>query len=190
MALFMRRLALFAFAVIFCTIAASLYGIAHDMITARVSAEYFTFASPFMRIMGTSPTLRHLDGDVNLLALFWGIVASCWIGALGGICTGLAATIGRAPALEAMYYCKLVCKLFAMMACCAVIAGLIGFGLGQVSSPSLIDPDAIISPAKQAAFNAVDSAHKASYVIGIVGMFVLSIKIWKIRRRSDQARSN
>jgi hypothetical protein len=182
---FLRRLALFAFAVIFCTIAASLYGIVHDMITARLSAEYFSFASPFMRIMGTSPTLRHLDGDVNLLALFWGVVASCWIGALGGICTGVAATIGRAPALGAMHYCNLVCKLFAMMACCAVIAGLIGFGLGRVGTPSLIDPDAIISPAKQAAFNAVDSSNKASYVIGIVGIFVLSIKIWKMRCRSD-----
>src|ERR1039457_4994451 len=54
-----------------CVMAAVIYGIVHDQITARICLEFFTFFPP--PIFHTqSPTL---------LGIGWGIVATWWVGA-------------------------------------------------------------------------------------------------------------
>jgi hypothetical protein len=66
--------------------AAILYGIIHDQFTARICIEYFTvFHPPVFRTQ--SPTL---------LALGWGVIATCWVGAFLGLLLILAARFGRA----------------------------------------------------------------------------------------------
>lgn len=46
------------------------YGIVHDQITVRISPEYFTIGHP--RLIETS--------SLTILALFWGVVATWWVG--------------------------------------------------------------------------------------------------------------
>ena len=72
-------------------LAAVVYGIALDQVTARVCIEYFTIGHP--PIFPTeSPTL---------LALGWGVVATWWVGLLLGVPLAIAARSGaRAPRSE------------------------------------------------------------------------------------------
>ena len=57
-----------------CIVAAVLYGIIHDQVTARVCVEYFTIGHP--PIFGTD--------NPTLLRIGWGIVATWWVGLLFG----------------------------------------------------------------------------------------------------------
>ena len=62
-----------------------LYGVAHDLVTAHLSVEYFTVAHP---PIGTD--------DPFLLALVWGVLATWWVGVLLGVPLAAAARLGRA----------------------------------------------------------------------------------------------
>src|SRR3954471_15229661 len=74
----------FAAIILLCIVAAVMYGIVHDQITARVCVEYFTIGHP--PIFNTdSPTL---------LGLGWGVVATWWGGVVLGIGLAIAARAG------------------------------------------------------------------------------------------------
>ncbi len=61
--------------------AAISYGIVHDQITARICVEYFTVGHP-----------RLTDSDLpTVLALFWGVVATWWVGLPLGLGLAFAA---------------------------------------------------------------------------------------------------
>ncbi|MCA8941727.1 MAG: hypothetical protein KDB80_04135 [Planctomycetes bacterium] len=73
--------------VLLCVVAAVGFGIVHDQITARVCVEYFTIGHP--RILATdSPTE---------LGIFWGVIATWWVGAILGLGLAFAARRGAAP---------------------------------------------------------------------------------------------
>lgn len=65
--------------------AAVAYGVLHDQVTARICVEYFTIGHPLL-VPSYSPTL---------LALAWGVVATWWVGLVGGLV--LAAWTWRRP---------------------------------------------------------------------------------------------
>lgn len=68
-------------------VAAILYGVVHDQVTAHVCVEYFTIGHP--PVFATeSPTLLGID---------WGIIATWWVGALLGGPLALAAIRGPRP---------------------------------------------------------------------------------------------
>jgi hypothetical protein len=52
--------------ILLCIVAAIVYGILHDQVTARVCVEYFTIGHP---------PIFHTD-DPTLLALGWGVIAT------------------------------------------------------------------------------------------------------------------
>ena len=58
--------------VVLCIVAAIVYGILHDQVTARVCVEYFTIGHP---------PIFHTD-DPTLLAFGWGVIATWWMGAI------------------------------------------------------------------------------------------------------------
>lgn len=76
--------------VMFATLAAIGYGIAHDLVTAHVAVEYFTVHHPRL-VASTSPIV---------MALLWGVLATFWFGAGLGVLVGAANLLGRAPRLE------------------------------------------------------------------------------------------
>ena len=81
--------------------AAISYGIVHDQITARICLEYFTIGHPRL-IASESPTV---------LALFWGVVATWWVGLPLGIALAVAARIGGRPKLTATDLVRPLAKL-------------------------------------------------------------------------------
>jgi hypothetical protein len=164
--------------VVLCIAAAVAYGVVHDQVTARVCVEYFTVGHPRL-IASESPLV---------LGLFWGVVATWWVGLPLGIALGLAARTGGRPKLDAADLLRPLRRLLVLMLACALVAGIAGFvsaELGQVALPRGLA--ARIDPARHARFIADWWAHTTSYAVGIVGGVALAIRTF--RRRRVQARS-
>ena len=158
--------------ILLSVMAAITYGIVHDQITARICVEYFTIGHP--RLIDTeSPTI---------LALFWGVVATWWVGLPLGFGLALAARAGRRPKLNVQQLIRPIIILLGCMFMIATIAGLIGFLTSRAGLFHLVEPLASSIPAsKHTAFLADGWAHAGSYLAGIVGGIVLCIRTWRLR---------
>jgi hypothetical protein len=164
--------------VLLCIVASVLYGIVHDQITARVCVEYFTIGHP--PIFGTE--------DPTLLGIGWGIVATWWVGLLLGIPLAIAARAGSRPKRTAGSLIRPLACLLGISAVCALVAGLIGWGLAQIGAVFLVPWLAEqIPPEKHTAFLADAWAHSVSYLVGSVGGIVLMIRVWRSRGLSERA---
>jgi hypothetical protein len=154
-----------------CIVAAAIYGIVHDQVTARICLEYFTVFHP--RIFPTeSPTL---------LAIGWGIVATWWMGALLGLLLAVAARAGSRPKLTAREVFPYIVRLLVVMAVCAFVSGLVGFSLarrGVVSPADFIVRTPSINVSN---FMADWYAHSASYASGFFGGLAVCVLVYRKR---------
>ncbi|MBI3098070.1 MAG: hypothetical protein HYY93_07495 [Planctomycetes bacterium] len=157
-------------------VAAVLYGIVHDLITARVCVEYFTLGHP-----------RIIDSDSpTALGFFWGVWATWWMGAALGGLLAAAARGGAEPKLGTRDLVRPIAVLLAVMAATALTAGFIGFRLapdtGEVH-------DRIVwlgvRGRKVPLFFADLCAHNASYATALIGGLVLCARTRRLRRRMD-----
>ena len=155
-----------------CVVAGAVYGIIHDQVTARVCLEYFTVFHPDV-FHTQSPTL---------LALGWGILATWWVSLFLGLLLAIAARAGSRPKLSARELLPKLVKLLAIMAICALAAGVVGYflqGLGMEFYATDV-PKQI-----RHRFYADLWAHSMSYLSGALGGVTLSILVW--RRRGNLA---
>ena len=163
--------------VLMCVVAAVLYGIAHDQITARVCVEYFTVGHP--QVFPTA--------DPTLLGLGWGIIATWWVGLLLGIPLAVVARAGSRPQRSVGSLIRPVACLLAVMAGCAAGAGVVGWFLADRGVVNLVDPLAQRLPAERhVPFIADLWAHSASYFVGVVGGIVVLVLVWRSRGRADR----
>jgi H+/Cl- antiporter ClcA len=162
--------------VLLSVLAAVVYGILHDQVTARVCVEYFTVGHP--PIFHTqSPTL---------LGLAWGILATWWVGLFLGIPLAGCARAGSSPRLAAKDLIRPIALLLAFMAALALIAGVSGFLVVKASGFHLDYVAAASLPvAKQQFFIACWFAHLASYGSGFLGGLLLCLWAVLRRRRMD-----
>src|SRR5579871_5632082 len=105
-------------------LAAIAYGIIHDQITARLCVEYFTIGHP--PIFGTD--------DPTILGIGWGIIATWWVGLILGISLAICTRAGLLPKRSVGSLVRPVACLLAVMAGCAVAAGLTGWFLARNGS--------------------------------------------------------
>jgi hypothetical protein len=156
-----------------CVIAAVLYGIVHDQLTARICIEYFTIFHP--PIFHTpSPTL---------LGIGWGIVATWGVGAFFAVPMILAARFGRRPPLRASDLLPSITLLLAFMAACAVLFGITGYVLARKGVLATDWLTFTTSPAMRCRFMADWWAHTASYASAFVGGVVLCFVTYRRRLR-------
>jgi hypothetical protein len=161
--------------VLLCVVAAVVYGIAHDQITARVCVEYFTVGHP-----PVFPT-----ADPTLLGIGWGIFATWWVGLLIGIPLALVARASSRPQRSVGSLVRPVAWLLAIMALCATAAGVLGWWLADRGIVVLIGPLARKLPAERhVPFIADLWAHSASYLVGLVGGIVVLVLVWRSRGRA------
>ena len=161
--------------IVVCVLAAVLYGVVHDQVTARVCVEYFTIGHPRI-IDSQSPTV---------LGLVWGVVATWWVGLPLGIGLAIAARAGqgRAPSgVRALL--RPIGVLLAVLAALALLAGIVGWQVASRGGVYLLKPMASRVPAdRHVAFLAVLWAHSASYLGGTIGGVILWIHVYRSRPR-------
>lgn len=156
-----------------------LYCVAQDLITVRLSREYFTVAHDPRDVPFDDPTL---------MALGWGFRAGVGPGAILGVVLALVSTVGPKPPLRLRDLLPGLGVTFALMAWTTSIAGLAGWWVADVGDVRLGGSWGVAIPAtNQARFVAVACAHLAAYASGIVGSVGLSV--WAGRLRSLRASS-
>ena len=159
-------------------IAVLAYGIAHDLVTTRVSLEYFTIAKSGL-YSTQSPTL---------LALLWGVGATWYIGVFVGGMLAFAARFGPRPRLAVPDLIRPAAFLLAAVGLSALGAGLAGYLLIRSGVVALTgDLAADISPSAHARFYAVVLAHWADYIVGFIGATLLAAWVWITRARAATA---
>jgi hypothetical protein len=156
---------------IYCVVAAIVYGIIHDQVTARICVQYFTtFHPPIFHTQ--SPTL---------LAIGWGIIATWWGGVFFSVPLILSARAGARPTLRALELLPSIAWLLVSMGACALLSGITGYTLarrGVLATNWLSFTD---SPAVRYRFMADWWAHSASYAAAFVGGIVLRALTYRKR---------
>lgn len=157
--------------------AAVLYGIIHDQVTARICVEYFTIGHP-----------RLIDSDSpTVLGLFWGVVATWWVGLPMGIGLAIAARAGRRSKLVVGQLLRSIAILLVSMFGIAIVAGAVGFLAARAGVVILVDPLASRIPAEKHVAYLTDAwAHTGSYLAGFVGGVILWIGTWRHRQRKTE----
>lgn len=159
--------------VVTCLLAAVLYGVVHDQVTARVCIEYFTIGHPPL-IPTESPTL---------LGLAWGVVATWWVGLPLGLMLAASARLGTRRKLTARQLWPAIARLLISMAGIATVAGICGYVLARSGLVSLTGSLAERVPLMAHERFLGDAwAHTASYASGLVGGIVVTVTTFRTRR--------
>jgi hypothetical protein len=160
--------------IVFCIVAAVLYGILHDQVTARICVEYFT--------IGHAPVFG--TDDPTLLGLGWGVIATWWVGLLLGLPLAVMARVGGLPKRSPRSLVRPIVGLMLFSAVSALVSGVVGWLLARNGVVVLIGPMAGAVPAdRHVAFLTCLWAHTASYLVGFVGGIVVIVRvgIWRFR---------
>jgi hypothetical protein len=154
---------------------AGVYGMIHDQVTYAVGPEYFT-AFKFQQFARADIGL-----PPQLFVSQIGFLATWWVGLIAGwFMARIAYT--RLPTARAFRLCM---EGFGIMLCTALVAGLIGFLMGVFHGPNYERswgslPTSQISDVP--AFVKVGYIHNASYLGGLVGLIIASIRIVRKRK--------
>ncbi len=161
--------------VLICMVAAVIYGVAHDQVTARISVEYFTVGHP--------PVFK--TTDPTLLGIGWGVIATWWVGLLLGLPLAVAARAGSRPKLAPRSLVPSVALLLISTAFCATAAALLGWLLARSGTLQLIGPIANRLPAdRHVPFMVALWAHSTSYLVGFAGGIVVIVHVWRVRGKA------
>lgn len=155
-------------------IAASVgYGLIHDQITVRLSPAYFT------EWQVHADFFQH--PNLTVVALFWGVVATWWVGLILGILLSCASVLGKG---SHWIWRDLVRPLLFVMGVTGALAALgyvISRAAGFQVSPNTVG-FWIEDPEEYARFSSVWVAHTLSYLGAGIGGFGLCVHILRKRR--------
>jgi len=167
----------FVLIVMLSVVAAVVYGVLHDQVTARVCIEYFTITHPHL-VDSESPTV---------VGLAWGVVATWWMGLFLGVPLALSARLGSAPKRSPRRMIKAIAILLVVMGVSALASGIAGYWLsasGRV--PIFQDLGEILPDDRHDRWMADWWAHNASYLVGFFGGITLTaltiVGRWRDRR--------
>lgn len=174
----LSKLAYFAKTLVASILAAVLYGLIHDQITIRICPEYFTVWHP--HLIDTN--------SLTVLALFWGVIATWWMGAFLGFVLGGTAVVGRRPIPPFKSVLQCLARIMAITAFGAVVIGFVA-ALGHFTMPSFVMGSAVsqMSPDVQHRFTIDLFIHNASYNVAPVATAVYAVLIYKGRMRNAKA---
>jgi len=146
---------------------ACLYGIIHDQFTIRVSPEYFTkFHDPLIE-----------SQDLTLIALAWGIAATWWMGAFGGLLIALCAI--------RQDFCPRRFLVIAVRALAICMALAFATGIAAYIANYRADFAATYTKGEESIrrFSAVYATHTASYLLGTIAILALCFVVARPPKR-------
>lgn len=160
--------------ILLCILAAVVYGVLHDQVTARVCVEYFT--------VGHAPIFN--TESPTLLAFGWGTLATWWVGLILGVLSSLVSRTGSWPKVEAANLIRPIACLLIVMAVTSLLAGVTGYQLAKDNRMVLPEPYGPLIPKdRHYGFFADSVAHLAAYMVGALGGLVLCARVFVQRRR-------
>lgn len=155
-------------------LAAVVYAVVQDQVSARLCPEYFTVFHPPI------PGLT----DPTLLGLTWGFLGAWWPGLLLGYAAGLAATVGRRPPLALRDLMRPVLLLVAIIGAVVAVTGLSVWRhvelLGLRLDPLFVN---LLPSERHRALFVVACYHFVAYVTALLGGVALCVWIWMERGR-------
>jgi len=167
-----------ALAILGGSLAAGLYGVAHDLLTFAIAPEYFTKLKfdQFHYVKGGSIPERLAAGLVGFLATWW----------VGGLVAWILVRVPLLRGRPVPSFRKLKAA-FVLVFAFSLAGALAGAAWGRFVSPRREDPgwDAwldglgVVDPA---AFTLVGCVHNGSYLGGVAGTFVA---IFLLMRRHE-----
>lgn len=156
----------------FSILAAIVYGVLQDQITARICVEYFTIGHP--------PVFQ--TNDPTVLAFFWGTVATWWVGLVLGVLLAIASRAGTRPKLGLRDLWVSIGMLMGGVGVLAALAGVVGYLAAAQEWVWLAAPlDRTVPPEKHVAFLTDAWVHLAAYGFGFLGAILLCVRAWKRR---------
>src|SRR5436853_6553045 len=132
------------------------YGLIQDQITIRICPAYFLVFHP-------NPLEIH---NITLLALFWGVAATWWMGLLLGIIFGATSSLGPIPPVSLGFVLRCLLGLLLFTAICTIGSGFIALLTG------------FRAPGMDHACSVDFAAHNASYDSAALGAAVVAYFIW------------
>lgn len=158
-----------------CIGASVAYGVIHDMVTAHLCVEYFTREHPTI-VSSESPIV---------LALVWGVVATWWVGAIGGGVLAWVARAGTRPPWAARQLIPLILRVVGVAGAAAFVMGALGYGLATLLEWHQYDWTPEWATRETAPrYWAVAFAHTTSYGVASLGGLGVIVHVW--RQRSKQ----
>ncbi len=158
------------------------YGLIQDQITIRICPEYFTVWHP-------NPLGIH---NITLLALYWGVAATWWVGLILGVIIGAMASEGGMPPASFREVRRRFVALMFVAAICTVTAGFVAGVTGFTVSSRIGGPVIKgLNAGELHAFSVDWAAHNVAYLSAFVGAVVVAILTWLRRYKSmNQSRPN
>jgi hypothetical protein len=154
------------------TLGAVLFGIAHDMVTAHVCVEYFTIGHK--NIFG-----RHHDGPSFAYALYWGVVATWWVGLPAGVVLALVARVPGLPKLTWRQVARPMAVALLLLWLAAITLLLVNLPLGRRGIGGIFVPRPELGEVEDR-FLTVAGVHMFSYnAAPIVVLVVAAVLVWK-----------
>jgi hypothetical protein len=159
--------------ILFAILAAIIYGICHDLITAHICVEYFSEFHP--RIIRTESPV--------VLALLWGVLATWWVGLILGIVLAIAARSGRRAKRSASSLRRPIVVLMFVSGIIAILIGLSGHLLA-INRFYVLRGPAFDKHSDEwiERFQTVLFAHNGSYAAGFIGGIILAVMVFRNRR--------
>jgi hypothetical protein len=148
------------------TLLACLLGICLDLVTANVAVEYFSVHHPKI-IASENPWI---------LALFWGVAASWWFGAIAGTVVALVnqRRPQPLPPSRIMKWTGYACIALWI----AMIAILIAVMLISSRIPLEMRRETYQSDRRLVA---VAMAHQFEYILGAIAMLIIAVMTWRAK---------
>lgn len=172
----MKRIAVLIGTIIFSVLVAALYGALHDQVTYTLSPEYFTKFK--YEQFGLEPSW--FGGDRPTVAVV-GVFATWWTGLIIGVALGWLGLLFS----DHKIMCRVIGRALALTICIAILAGVLGFWCGRLTSI----PDMVLIPGNvvdKKAFFIVGCIHTFSYMGGLVGVLAGVFYMLIIKARKDK----
>jgi hypothetical protein len=168
-----------------CVAIAIAYGICNDLVTSRISPEYFLFFKGAVEHVSNEaaahPELHR--GELDLQAIRIGTLATWTAGLIAGALLLTANSIGRWPALSLPRLARFVPLMFVLAIICAVTLGFIGYhgGLAWMS----VDFREMVLRDEMRPYHlmCVYGVHLGGYLGALIGLVFGIIRIFISRRR-------